>query len=118
METLHKPPLKRHYVRIFISSLALMIIGYVVTSVANYIPPISFGDPGYEAYSFLMDILSTLAIMFQNIGLVLFSLSSFMGSFADEVLSPQVKRAMLIASVLGIIALVIYNYVFFYLFLP
>ncbi|MFW9784172.1 MAG: hypothetical protein ACFFFB_17965 [Candidatus Heimdallarchaeota archaeon] len=118
METIHKPPLKRHYVRLFISSLALMIIGFIVTSVANYIPPISFGDPGYEAYSFLMDILSSLAIMFQNIGIVLFSLSSFMGSFVDELLSVQVKRGMLMASVLGIVALVIYNYVFFYLFLP
>ncbi|MFX0032223.1 MAG: hypothetical protein ACFFGP_12520 [Promethearchaeota archaeon] len=108
-------PLKRHYIRIFISSLALMIVGLVVTSVANYIPPVSFGDPDYEAYTNLMNILSTLSLMFQNIGLVLFSLSSFMGSFVDETLSKQVKRGMLLASAIGIIALVIYNNVFFYL---
>ncbi|MFW9772751.1 MAG: hypothetical protein ACFFFB_17960 [Candidatus Heimdallarchaeota archaeon] len=106
--------LKKKYVWIFLSSLALMIVGFVITSIANFIPPVSFGDPGYDEYTFLMQIFSTSATLFQNIGIVLFSLSIFIGALVDETISPEVKRGMIIASALGIIALVIFNRLILY----
>jgi len=106
--------LKKKYVWIFVSSLALMIVGFVITSVANFIPPISFMDPGYEEYTLLMRYLTTSATLFQNLGIVLFTLSIFIGALVDETISPEVKRGMIIASALGIIALVIFNRLILY----
>ncbi|MFX1354781.1 MAG: hypothetical protein ACFFGP_12515, partial [Promethearchaeota archaeon] len=106
--------LKKKYVWIFVLSLALMIVGFVITSVANFIPPVSFMDPGYEEYSSLMRNLTTSATLFQNLGIVLFTLSIFIGALVDETISPEVKRGMIIASALGIIALVIFNRLILY----
>ena len=101
--------IRKGYVKIFILSILLFLAGFVVTTVANIIPSLTFVDPGYDEYLYLITILSSVSILFQNIGIVLFSLATFLGALTDESLSKEVNRAMVIASGIGIVALVLFN---------
>lgn len=109
--------LKKGYVIIFILGIASLLTGFVLASVVGFIPSVKFGDPGYEEYIDLITNLGTLSTLFQNIGLGLFILSTFVGAMTDKRFSIEDKRGMLISSVLGIIALVIFNYLFIYIIL-
>ncbi len=101
--------IRKGYVIIFISSILLLLAGFVVTTVANIIPRPDFGDPGYDDYQYLMTVLSSASVLVQNIGIVLFTVATFVGALRDDSLSNEVKRAMLIASGIGIFALVLFN---------
>ena len=103
------------YVKIFILSILFFLAGFVVITVANIIPRISYGDPGYDEYIYLMTVLSTASVLVQNIGIVLFSVATFLGALTDESLSGEVKRALIIASGIGIVALVLFNRLILYL---
>ncbi len=102
--------LKKGYVIIFILGVISLLTGFVLTSVVGFIPKINHGDPGYEEYIDLITNLGTLSTFFLNLGLGLFFISTFAGVMTDKRFSIEVKRGMLIASVLGIIALLISNY--------
>ena len=108
--------IKNGYVKIFILSILFFLTGFVVTTVANIIPNISHGDPGYDEYAYLMTILSTASILVQNIGIVLFSVATFLGALTDESRSKEVKQALIIASGIGIVSLVLFNRLIFYFF--
>ena len=85
-----------------------------MASVEGFIPQLHFGDPGYDEYMDLIANLETCSILFLNLGLGFFLISTFLGAMTEKRFSTEVKRAMLIASVLGIIALVIFNYMILY----
>ena len=106
---------KKGYVIIFILGIISLLTGFVLTSVVGFIPHVSWGDPGYEEYIDLIMNLGTISTLFLNLGLGLFLISTFVGAMTDKRFSIEVKRGMLIASVLGIIALVISNYLFMYI---
>jgi len=106
----------RFYVIVFFLSVLLLIVGFVVTTVGNIIPEVDFGDPGYDEYEYLMIMLSTSSVLFQNIGIVLFSVATFLGALTDESLSGEIRRALVIASGIGIVALVIFNRLILYFF--
>lgn len=106
--------LKKGYVIIFILGIISLLTGFVLVSIVGFIPSVSWGDPGYEEYIDLIMNLGTLSTLFQNLGLGLFLISTFVGAMTDKRFSIEVKRGMLTASVLGIIALVIFNYLFMY----
>ena len=106
---------KKGYVIIFILGIISLLTGFVLASVVGFIPSVSWGDPGYEEYIDLITNLGTLSTLFLNLGLGLFLISTFVGAMTDKRFSIEVKRGMLIASVLGIIALVISNYLFMYI---
>ena len=108
---------KKGYVRIFILGTISLLTGFFLASVVGFIPRVNFGDPGYEGYIDLIMNLGTLSTLFLNLGLGLFLLSTFVGAMTDKLFSLEVKRGMLISSVLGIIALVIFNYLFIYIIL-
>ncbi len=107
--------LKKGYVIIFILGVISLLTGFVLTSVVGFIPKINHGDPGYEEYIDLITNLGTLSTLFLNLGLGLFLISTFVGAMTDKRFSIEVKRGMLIASVLGIIALLISNYLYLYI---
>ena len=107
--------LKKGYVIIFILGIASLLTGFVLASVVGFIPSVKFGDPGYEEYIDLITNLGTLSTLFQNIGLGLFILSTFVGAMTDKRFSIEVKRGMLVASILGILSLVIFNYWLIYI---
>jgi len=109
--------LKKGYVIIFILGVISLLTGFVLSSVVGFIPKINHNDPGYEEYIDLIMNLGTLSTLFLNLGLGLFLLSTFVGAMTDKRFSIELKRGMLIASVLGIIALVISNYLVMYIFI-
>ena len=101
---------KNGYVIIFILGVASLLTGFVLASTNGFIPRVDYGDPGYEEYMDLITNLGTLSTLFLNLGLGLFLLSTFVGAMTDKRFSIEVKRGMLVASILGILALVIFNY--------
>ena len=108
--------IKNGYVKIFILSVLFFLAGFVVTTVANIVPRIDPGDPGYDEYIYLTTILSSASILVQNIGIVLFSVATFLGALTDESLSKEVKQALVIASGIGIVSLVLFNRLTLYYF--
>lgn len=106
---------KRGYVIIFILGIISLLTGFLLESVIGFIPSLSWGDPGYEEYNDLITKLGTFSTLFLNLGLGFFLISTFVGAMTDKRFSIEVKRGMLIASVLGIITLVIFNYLIMYI---
>ncbi|MFW9970932.1 MAG: hypothetical protein ACFFDF_12110 [Candidatus Odinarchaeota archaeon] len=105
---------KKKYAIIFILGIILLLTGFVLASVGSFIPPVNYGDPGYEDYIELISNLQTFTTLFLNLGIGLFLLANFVGAMTDKRFSIEIKRGMLIASFLGIIALVIFNYLILY----
>ena len=101
---------KNGYVIIFILGVASLLTGFVLASTNGFIPRVDYGDPGYEEYIDLITNLGTFSTLFLNLGLGLFLLSTFVGAMTGKRFSMEVKRGMLVASILGILALVIFNY--------
>ena len=101
---------KKGYVIVFILGVASLLSGFVLASTNGFIPRVDWGDPGYEEYIDLITNLGTFSTLFLNLGLGLFLLSTFVGAMTDKRFSMEVKRGMLVASILGILALVIFNY--------
>lgn len=60
-----------------------------------------------EDYNYLMTWMGALSTLFQNIGLGLFILSTFLGAVTDRALSKQVKAGLAIAAGIGLIALIV-----------
>lgn len=116
MSDIERKIVRKGYVKIFLISVLLLLAGFVVTTVANIIPSIDFGDPGYDDYSYLMTILSSASTLVQNLGIVLFSVATFFGALTDGSLSKEVQRALIIASGIGIVALVLFNRLILYFF--
>jgi len=106
--------LKKGYVIIFILGIISLIIGLVLTSLIGFIPSVNYGDPGYEEYHDLILNMNSLSILCLNLGFGLFLLSTFIGAVTDKRFSIEVKKGMLIASVLGVFSLLIFNYFTFY----
>jgi hypothetical protein len=100
-----EPITKKGYVKIFILGINLLIFGFVISTLLSIIPRVSYGDPGYNEYIYLMRILSSISRLFLQIGIVMFSLSLFIGALTDRTLSENVKRGLVIASGIGMLAL-------------
>lgn len=116
-EQYREPLLKKAYIKIFISAFCILICGFVIISIVSLIPRPSFGDPNYSDYQNLMLNSYTLAKLFIEIGLALFSVSSFLGAISDNIIADNVKRGMMIASGISILGLVIvFIYPGFYIF--
>lgn len=105
---------KKGYVIIFILGIISLIVGYVLTSTVGFIPGVDFGDPGFDEYQELIMNLNSLSTLCLNLGLGFFLLSTFIGAVTDKRFSIEVKKGMLIASVLGLFSLVIFNYLILY----
>lgn len=92
---------------IFILAVLLLILGIILVSVANLI--ITFADPDtqaeYEAFYRTLSTLSAISILSIQIGIVFFSLSTFVGALVDKTLSGEVRRGMVLVSGFGILAL-------------
>ena len=98
--------IRKGYVIIFFISILFFLAGFIVITVANLIPGIDI---------FLKVILSMTSILVQNIGIVLFTVATFIGALTDDSLSNEVKRALVIASGIGIVALVLFNRLILYI---
>ncbi|UCC20249.1 MAG: hypothetical protein JSV62_02890 [Promethearchaeota archaeon] len=97
---------KKGFMKIFIIGISLLIIGFIFSFISNIIPRVYYTDPGYDDYLYLMRFLSSLLRLFIQTGIVLFSLSSFIGAMVDRTLSNSIKKGMVIASGVALVALV------------
>ena len=99
--------LKRGYVKIFITAFIILFCGFVVISIASFIPRPSYSDPDYGDYQNLIRSVSVLAKLLIEIGLSLFSVSSFLGAITDANIADNIKRGMMVASGISVLGLVI-----------
>jgi uncharacterized membrane protein (DUF485 family) len=94
------------YLKIFAVGVFLLVLAITLLMVRNlyaiYADPSTPGE--YEDYVNAMATLLTLFIFFMQLGIVLFILASFMGAVSDERLSPEVRRGMVLATSITIIA--------------
>ncbi|MFX1454988.1 MAG: hypothetical protein ACFFDB_06395 [Promethearchaeota archaeon] len=99
--------LEKKYMKIFVSGVILLIagiafllVGRIYTTFAEYSTM-----PEMEAYLKVRGLISTFMVLFLTLGIAIFTLSTFMGGVVDDSLSPEVRRGMIFASSMAIIAL-------------
>jgi len=102
-----KPLFKKGYMSIFILSVLLLILGIILLSVARLI--VAFTDVNttaeIRALAKKLNFVSAISILCIQVGIVFFSLSTFMGALVDKTLSEEVRRGMVLVSGFGILAL-------------
>ena len=98
---------EKGYMKAFISSIVLLILGIVLMSIANF--SVVLADPStQEEYLFLLKTIAaftTFSTFFLQLGMVIFSLSTFLGAVRDTTVSGEVRKGMAAASAIGILAL-------------
>ena len=102
-----KTTFEKGYMKVFTSSIVLLILGIILLSIGNLI--ITFADPQTpqmaEDYLRTISALNVFANLFLQLGMVIFSLSTFLGAVRDTTLSVEVRKGMAAASAIGILAL-------------
>ncbi len=96
---------KKGYIKIFAMGIILLIIGFIVTSVQAFIPRPSGFSIAFDDYNLLMRKLSAVSLILQQIGILSLSVSTFVGALVDRELSVEMKKGMIIASSIAILAL-------------
>jgi len=95
------------YVKIFSSSIVLLVLGVIIASMSTLI--IVFADPQTQQeaqdISKMIVVVGTVSTLFLQLGMVIFSLSAFLGAVRGETLSGDVRKGMAAASAIGILAL-------------
>ena len=98
---------EKGYMKAFISSIVLLILGIIIMSIANFIAVLA--DPSTpEMYEFVMRTIAAFATfsrLFLQLGMVIFTLSTFLGAVRDTTVSGEVRKGMAAASAIGILAL-------------
>ena len=98
---------EKGYMKVFISSIVLLILGIIIMGIGNII--LALADPqssaAAEFVARMIMTLSTGSKFFLQLGMVIFSLSIFLGAVRDTTLSGEVRKGMAAASALGILAL-------------
>ena len=102
-----KSTFEKGYMKAFISSIVLLILGIIIMSIANFIAVLA--DPSTpEMYEFVMRTIAAFATfsrLFLQLGMVIFTLSTFLGAVRDTTVSGEVRKGMAAASAIGILAL-------------
>lgn len=95
---------EKNYVKFFTLSMILIIVGIILVTASSLIePPSDYED--YEAYYRTLRSLSAFTRLFTQLGIVLFCLSTFLGAMSDRELSAEVRRGLVFATGMGILAL-------------
>jgi hypothetical protein len=98
--------LAKGYVKVFSLSIILLIFGIIMMAVTNLVMVLTqFGSHEIE-YKTIYTLL-IVSKLFIQIGMVLFSLSMFVGAVSDRGPSGEVKRGFAIASSISILALIL-----------
>lgn len=99
------------YLILYIIGIISLVTGFFFLSAYFLVPIVSYyEDPGYWVYDDMRKNLGTLWIQYTNIGLILFLLSTFIGGMTDKRLTVEVRRGLLVTSVILSIGLVLFNY--------
>ena len=98
---------EKGYMKAFISSIVLLILGIMILGIVNLV--VALADPQSSAAAEftlrMLAVLTTGSKFFLQLGMVIFSLSFFLGAVRGETLSGDVRKGMAVASAIGILAL-------------
>ncbi len=102
-----KSTFEKDYMKAFKSSIVLLILGIIIMGIGNLLLALADPQSSAEAEFVARTILtlSTGSKLFLQLGMVIFSLSIFLGAVRDTTLSGEVRKGMAAASALGILAL-------------
>jgi hypothetical protein len=107
MESDRESILKKRYMKIFALSIVLLIAAFLIMSVAymlyTFAEPKTSGE--LEAINRWMNTLSMVSTLSIQCGMVFFSLSILIGALKDNRLPEGIRKAMVLTSGLGILAL-------------
>jgi len=94
------------HVKIFVLAIILIIVAAFIMSSTSFIT-----DDGLSKgeYKLLMERLTGVSKLLTQIGIALFSFSTFIGAISDESITNEVRRGMAIAAGMGILAIVLFT---------
>jgi hypothetical protein len=97
----------KKYMKIFAVGILLLILGILFVWIRNLYT--TFADPStpgeMEDYLQARGALYAFSSLFVELGLLLVTLSTFIGGVVDESLSPEVRRGLVFATSIAIISL-------------
>ncbi|MFX0027586.1 MAG: hypothetical protein ACFE8B_00125 [Candidatus Hermodarchaeota archaeon] len=99
--------LSKSYMKFFLVAIIIMGAGIVLITVRSLF--MTFADPQSpeesEFFIYFINTLSSLSMLFIQLGFVMFCFSSFWGAMADGTLSDSIRRGMVFTTSITIIAL-------------
>lgn len=109
MESFRGSMLEKSYLKIFALAIFLIILGIIIITVGNlYTTFVEIDTPDeYDDYLKTIGTLGSLSGLTLQLGMVLFSLSAFWGGVVDKTLSEEVRRGLVFAASMAIIALAV-----------
>ncbi|MFX1316268.1 MAG: hypothetical protein ACFE9T_10420 [Promethearchaeota archaeon] len=100
---------EKNFMKIFVVGVLLIIVGVILVMSRNLYE--TYADPDTPGeLERLLEALATmeaLAVLFLQLGMLFFALSTFVAGVIDESLSPEVRRGCVLASSIAIIGLAI-----------
>ena len=99
---------EKDYLKIFVVSILLLIVGIILIFARNMYITYADPDPGeLEDYYRNLNSLATFTALFFQLGMILFAVSTFLGGLRDETLSPEVRKGMIFASSVAMVGFVV-----------
>jgi len=100
------------YVRVIALSIIIIMVAAFLLSMESFINENAYTA---EEYDLVIERLGATYTLLIKIGIGLFSLSILIGAITDGSLSTELRRGMIIAAGLGVLALVLFQEVILYL---
>ena len=100
------------YVRVITVSIIIIIVAAFLLSMESFIDENVYSA---DEYDLIIERLGATYTLLIKIGIGLFSLAILIGAITDGSLSTELRRGMIIAAGLGVLALVLFEEVIFYL---
>jgi hypothetical protein len=98
---------EKKYIKVFGLGIVMLVLGTILIMAERLYTLYYDPDTSYEVYMKTRYTLSALSGVFLQLGMVLFSFSAFWGGVSDRTLSEEVRRGLVFASSMIIVALAI-----------
>lgn len=99
---------EKDYLKVFVVSILLLIVGIILIFATNLYITYADPDPGeLEDYYRTLNSLATFTALFFQLGMILFTVSTFLGGLRDETLSAEVRKGMIFASSVALVGFVV-----------
>ncbi|MHA2035763.1 MAG: hypothetical protein ACW98X_04980 [Promethearchaeota archaeon] len=99
--------LEEKYMKIFAIGMVFLIGGIIILMISRiYTTFAEYNTMAeMEALFKVRGLLSAFILLFLTLGIVLFAFSTFMGGVVDDAISSEIRRGMVFASSMAIVAL-------------
>ena len=96
---------EKDYLKIFVVSILLLIVGIILIFATNIY--ITYTDLSTRSEVRNYRSLVTFTQLFLQLGMILFAVSTFLGGLRDDTLSPEVRKGMIFASSVAMVGFVV-----------